>query len=72
VTVAVRLVQRIDESMEYTMIDEPRPVSLGSRIPVTYHNIQGAYGVDNGEVQVYNVNSGEVYGSFGIEFFARD
>ncbi len=72
VIVAVRLVQRIDESMEYTMIDEPRPVSLGSRIPVTYHSIQGAYGIDNGEVQVYNVNSGEVYGSFGIEFYPGD
>ena len=69
VMVAVRLVQRIDESEEYTMIDEPRPVSMGSRIPVTYHNIQGAYGVDEGEVQVYNVNTGEVYGSYIIEFY---
>lgn len=69
VMVAVRLVQRIDESAEYTMIDEPRPVSMGSRIPVTYHNIQGAYGIDEGEVQVYNVNTGEVYGSYIIEFY---
>ena len=72
VYVAVRLMQRVDDYVEYTMIDEPRPVSMGSRIPVTYHNIRGAYGVDTGEIQVYNVNTDAVYRTFTISFNPMD
>ncbi|MBQ9420776.1 MAG: Stk1 family PASTA domain-containing Ser/Thr kinase [Lachnospiraceae bacterium] len=68
VYVAVRLMQRVEDYVEYTMIDEPRPVSMGSRVPVTYHNIRGAYGVDTGEIQVYNVNTDAVYRTFTISF----
>ncbi len=66
--VAVRLSQRVDGSMEYTAISEPIPVAAGTKIPVSYRNIKGAYGVTEGTVEVYDVDSGTVYSSYVIKF----
>ncbi len=67
-TIAVRLAQRVNGSVEYTMISEPIPVAAGTKIPVSYRNIRGAYGVSEGTVEVYDVNSGNVYSSYVIKF----
>ncbi len=67
-TIAVRLAQRVNGSVEYTMISEPIPVAAGTKIPVSYRNIKGAYGVSEGTVEVYDVNSGNVYSSYVIKF----
>lgn len=72
VIVAVRLVQRVSDSVEYTTIGEPIPVSPGTRIPVTYRNIRGAYGVDSGEIEVYNFDTNDVYGTYVITFAPLD
>ena len=66
--IAVRLAQRVNGSVEYTMISEPIPVAAGTKIPVSYRNIKGAYGVSEGTVEVYDVNSGNVYSSYVIKF----
>ena len=66
--IAVRLAQRVNGSVEYTMISEPIPVAAGTKIPVSYRNIKGAYGVGEGTVEVYDVNSGNVYSSYVIKF----
>lgn len=66
--IAVRLSQRVNGSVEYTMISEPIPVAAGTKIPVSYRNIKGAYGVSEGTVEVYDVNSGNVYSSYVIKF----
>ncbi len=50
------------------MISEPIPVAAGTKIPVSYRNIRGAYGVSEGTVEVYDVNSGNVYSSYVIKF----
>ena len=67
-SVAVRLCQRVDGSMEYTVISEPIPVAAGTKIPVSFRNIKGAYGVTEGTVEVYDVDSGTVYSSYVIKF----
>ncbi|MDO4961396.1 MAG: protein kinase [Eubacteriales bacterium] len=68
VYVAVRLGQRVEDAMEYTTISDPIPVEPGTRIPVTYRNIRGAFGVTEGTVEVYDANTGEIYSSFVIGF----
>ena len=69
--IAIRLAQRVDGSVEYTMISEPIPVAAGTKIPVSYRNIKGAYGVSEGTVEVYDVNSGNIYSSYVIKFSRR-
>ncbi len=68
INVAIRLSQRVNESVEYTVIGEPIPVAPGTRIPVSFRNIRGAYGVEEGTIEVYGVDNGIIYSSFVIPF----
>ncbi len=68
IDVAIRLSQRVNESVEYTVIGEPIPVAPGTRIPVSFRNIRGAYGVEEGTIEVYGVDNGIIYSSFVIPF----
>ena len=68
ILVVIRLMQTVDGVDEYTVIDDPRPVGGGTRIPVSYRNIKGAWGVDSGMVQVVNAETEEVYYTFGVSF----
>ena len=72
VMVAVRLKQRVDGADEYTQIAQPIPVAPGTKIPISYKNIRGAYGVDSGYVEVYNADTMEMYASFNISFHELD
>ncbi len=71
IMVAVRLAQRVDGSMEYTSLSEPIPVAPGTKIPVSYRNIKGAYGVSEGTVEVYGADNGIIYSSYVIKFSNR-
>ena len=66
--IAIRLGQRVDGAMEYTMLSEPIPVAEGTRIPVSFKNIRGALGVTEGTIEVYGVDNGTVYSSYVIGF----
>ena len=68
--VAVRLGQRVGGSMEYTMLTEPIPVAVGSRIPVTFKNIKGAFGVTEGTIEVYDSENGTIFSSYVVTFKA--
>lgn len=68
VLVGIRLAQRVDGSLEYTSLSEPIPVSEGTKIPVSFRNIKGAYGVTEGTVEVYGADTGNVYSSYVIRF----
>ena len=68
VLVGIRLAQRVDGSIEYTSLSEPIPVSEGTKIPVSFRNIKGAYGVTEGTVEVYAADTGNVYSSYVIRF----
>ena len=68
VLVGIRLAQRVDGSIEYTSLSEPIPVSEGTKIPVSFRNIKGAYGVTEGTVEVYGADTGNVYSSYVIRF----
>ena len=72
VRVGIRLKQSVDGADEYTQIAQPIPVSPGTRIPVSFKNIRGAFGVESGYVEVYNAETFEMYASFNISFKALD
>ena len=72
VMVAIRLKQRTaDGSFEYTVLEEPKPVAFGSKIPVSFRNIKGIEFVDKGDIQVYNAETNEVYNTYTIDFKAK-
>ncbi len=68
INVGIRLRQRDGGSDEYTQLIEPIPVASGSRIPVSFRNIRGAYGITEGYVEVYNTDTMEIYSSYRITF----
>ena len=68
IMVTIRLCQRVNGANVYTTLEEAKPVAQGSYIPVSFRNIKGAQGVDTGEIEVVNANSGEIYSSTTISF----
>ncbi|MDO4438296.1 MAG: Stk1 family PASTA domain-containing Ser/Thr kinase [Eubacteriales bacterium] len=72
VMVGIRLKQRTaDGSFEYTVLEEPKPVAFGSKIPVSFRNIKGIEFVEKGDIQVYNAETNEVYNTYTIDFKAK-
>ena len=48
---------------------EARTVTGDTILPVRFRTIVGANGVDQGQVEIVNVDSGEVMKSYTVEFF---
>lgn len=69
VRVAIRLKQRVDNVDLYTTLIPAHTVTGGQTIPVSISQIRGAYGVDTGEIEVYNAETNEVIESYTISFF---
>lgn len=69
VNVAIRLLQRVNDGYEYTVLAEPRPMSAGTRIPVSFRHIRGVPGIDKGTVEVYDADTGNALVSYEIEFY---
>ena len=69
IEVMVRLHQVVDGEDVYTTLMEPRRVTGNTILPIKFDFIEGAYGVDQGEVEVVKVDTDEVLKSFDVEFF---
>ena len=69
VRVAIRLKQRVDNVDLYTTLIPAHTVTGGQTIPVSISQIRGAYGIDTGEIEVYNAETNEVIESYTISFF---
>lgn len=69
VKVMIRLKQTVNGSDVYTTLMEARTVTGDTILPVRFRTIVGANGVDQGEVEIVNVDSGEVMKSYTVEFF---
>jgi len=67
--IGIRLHQRLADNDEYSVIAEARPIASGTKLPVSYRNIRGAYGIDKGTVEVYDADTGEILMSNEIMFF---
>ena len=58
----------MDGANVYTTLEEAKPVAQGSMIPVSFRNIRGAYGVTEGEIEVINANTEQVYATYTVSF----
>lgn len=71
ITVEIRLKQVVNGQTVYTTLMEPTTFSGHTMLPVNYTNIEGADGVDSGEVEVVNVGTGLVLASYPVKFIER-
>ena len=69
VKIMIRLKQTVSGQVVYTTLMEPRKLTGDTILPVKFKSIEGAYGVDQGEVEVVETNSNSVLKSYTVEFF---
>lgn len=69
VKVMIRLKQTVNGSDVYSTLMDARTVTGDTILPVRFRTIVGANGVDQGQVEIVNVDSGEVLKSYTVEFF---
>jgi len=69
VKVMIRLKQTVNGSDVYSTLMDERIVTGDTILPVRFRTIVGANGVDQGQVEIVNVDSGEVLKSYTVEFF---
>lgn len=70
VMVAIRLKQKVaDNQYNYTTLIPAHRVVGGQTIPVSISRIEGAYGVDTGEIEVVDSGTNKVIASYPISFF---
>ena len=67
--ILIRLMQVVDGEPAYTPLMPATTVNGPTLIPINFSNIEGADGVDTGEVQVVNADTQEVLRSYTIQFF---
>ena len=65
----VRLVQQTDEGTVYTELIEPQEYKVGTIIPLIFPNIEGEEKVQNGQVQVVDVERDKVVSSINVMFW---
>ncbi|MDO4488753.1 MAG: protein kinase [Eubacteriales bacterium] len=68
VKMGIRLVQRVNNATEYSIISEPRPYAGSTRIPVCFKNIRGAFGVETGTLEVFDADTDNVIASYELHF----
>jgi serine/threonine-protein kinase len=70
VKISIRLKQKDASGAEvYTPLISPRLVVGSQDIPVVFPRIKGAYGVENGTVEVVDVEKDTVIASYPVSFF---
>ena len=68
VTVSIRLKQIVNDHLVYTTLMEPSTYPASTVVPVNFTNIEGAFGVENGEVEVINSDTGAVLATYPLKF----
>lgn len=69
ITIMIRLRQTVNGQVIYTTLMEPRKVTGDTLLPVRFKNIEGAYGVEQGAVEVVETDNNNVLKSYSVEFF---
>ncbi len=72
VTVSIRLKQEVDGALVYRTLTEAVTVPGNMLLPVSFTNIEGAPGVDSGEVEVVDMGTGDVLVSYPIKFIETE
>ena len=66
--IKIQLKQTVNGKDEVRDLMGPVPITGDQQLPVVFKNIEGAYGVTSGEVQIVNVDTGEVINSYPVTF----
>ena len=61
--------QVVDGETQYTPLMPATTINGSTLVPVSFSNIEGAPGVDTGEVQIVNADTQEVIRSYTVQFF---
>ena len=69
IPIIIRLHQVVDGQDVFTELMSSRYIVQGTLIPVKFQNIEGAFGVDEGLVEVVKEDTGEILKSYPVEFF---
>lgn len=70
--ITIRLKQVVDGNVEYTPLMPATEVTGSTLIPVSFSNIEGASGVTTGELEIVNVETGEILKSYPLTFFPQE
>ena len=66
--IKIQLKQTVNGKDEVRDLMGPVTITGDQQLPVVFKNIEGAYGVTSGEVQIVNVDTGEVINSYPVTF----
>ncbi len=69
VRVMVRLKQEVNGAPVYTTLIEETTLNGSELLPIQFSNLEGAPGVEYGEVEVVNTENGDVLQSYPVKFF---
>ena len=67
-TIKIQLKQIVNGKEETRDLMAPVTMSGDQILPVSFKNIEGAYGVTSGEVEIVNVDTGQVINSYSVTF----
>lgn len=70
--VEVRLKQEVDGRVVYRTLMQPTELTGKDLLPISYPSIEGISGVDYGEVEVVNTQTGLVVKSYPVKFFETE
>lgn len=72
VTIMIRLKQHVNGKDEYTTKMPPTEVTADTLLPVHFPVIEGAPGVSTGQIQIVEVESGNVIKEYEVNFFEME
>ena len=72
VTVMIRLRQGTDEDPLYKILTQSMSVKGDVLLPINYTSIESMDGTDQGQLEIVDVNSGQVIKTYKLTFFPMD
>lgn len=72
VTIMIRLKQHVNGKDVYTTKMQPTEITADTLLPVNFPVVEGAPGIDRGQIEVVEVESGAVLKSYDVTFFPMD
>lgn len=70
--VEIRLRQEVDGKSVYKTLMQPKTLTGGDLLPVNFPSIEGVSGIEYGEVEIVNMQTGFVIKSYPIKFFETE
>lgn len=72
VRIEIRLEQLVNGEAKHRILMEERVLTGQTLLPVNFQNIEGADGVESGEVQIVDVDTGTVIKTYPLTFFPME